>query len=207
MQTRIHRPPPPQYGPSINSLRVLDDERRARTVRDCERAASVLVLVTLLLALIPGLGVSAWVLVLVVSPILLILAVVMMVCGGVGKGVLTLFFALLILPGLVVITPIVSAVAATKFTDAWEARKEHERREELWKEVAAGIDTSGGDIEVKPMNGSPLIMTIVLKGSLAKEASKESMTATINAVKARLGRSSYVVLEDEKGRVIQDSVR
>lgn len=102
--------------------RVMQEEHERKT-RGVYRAANWIVFLALAAAFLPfGLGAIMWFLGGGVALLLCILAVVMLIRGAVGRGLITLLFALVILPVLLFVAPLISVGLWGNLADKVEAQ-------------------------------------------------------------------------------------
>jgi hypothetical protein len=88
---------------------------KAETARNCYRAANVLVVFAMLVALLPHSESWIWPVVWSVSILVTLLGVIMILKRSVGNGLITLLFSWLILPAWVAAIPLVRSQAADGF--------------------------------------------------------------------------------------------
>ena len=93
----------------------------------------ILMIVTCLIAVVPVIGFATWVIALVVVPLVIILAIVILTRGGTAHGIVLLLAALILMPGWLLLAPVVSTLMLGASVSAQEQAQE--------KQIVANLST------------------------------------------------------------------
>ena len=93
----------------------------------------ILMIVTCLIAIIPVIGFATWIFALIVVPLVVIFAIVILTRGGTGHGIVLLIAAIVLMPGWLLLAPVVSTLVLGASVTAKEQAEE--------KQIVANLET------------------------------------------------------------------
>jgi hypothetical protein len=86
----------------------------------------ILMIVTCLLAIVPVIGFATWVIALIVVPLVIIFAIVILTRGGTAQGIILLIASIVLMPGWLLLAPVVSTLVLGASLSAQEQAQEKE---------------------------------------------------------------------------------
>lgn len=117
MSDDLTPPPPPSSpapapAPTPSSAPVAAAPAAPQSYTGFAVTSWVLMALTCLIAVIPVIGFASWAIGFVVIPLSIVFAIIILNRGGKGQGILLLIFAVLLVPGWLLIAPMISTLVA-----------------------------------------------------------------------------------------------
>jgi hypothetical protein len=84
----------------------------------------ILIILTCLLSIIPVIGFATWLLAIIVVPLTLVFAIIILTRGGKGQGIVLIIASVILMPGFLLIAPVVSTLVLGASISAQESAQE-----------------------------------------------------------------------------------